>query len=152
MVASSDPRAAGFDSAAFKDAINFAMEMATPSDVLQRATFRWRDEKTFDTQDSGGSPYSFTAVPSITIHRDDLSVNVAVQFIPKNSIMEGTSFGEFNNPRVILTLLDESYQQVWDADEVLLGGDLYVIEYTEPPIGLFDVTVWSMYAIARDES
>ena len=51
-----------------------------------------------------------------------------------------------------MTVLDEDYSSVSDADEIILDNAVYDIKYWEPPQGLFDVTIYKCHASARDEA
>ena len=151
MATTSDPRASGFDATKFRDGIKFAMSMGLPENSSERVTFRWKTTYSFGIEDTSGNPYDFTSVPEQTFSKDDVLVVAAVEFIPVSK-PEGTSMGQFESPEAIITVLDEEYVLVSDADEVLLGGNTYKITYTAPPIGLFGVTVYQIHAIAVDES
>ena len=151
MARVTDPNfGAGFDAALFRSAIASAMEMGLPENISERATFRWNTSYTYDVADPEGNPYDFTGEPATTVAKPDVQVPVAVQFIGSEG--NGTAMGEFDNNRTILTILDIHYEQIKDADEVLLGGNTYVIDYTAPPAGLFEVTVYTMYLMSVDES
>jgi len=153
MAATTDPRGASFDGATFRDAIRFAMNMGLPNNVSERATFMWESVSTYDIADPVGNPYDYNAVPTHTTHHADTQVPVAVQFIQRGGQGEvSTPFGEIDATHVILTVLDEDYQLIYTAQKVKLGGDVYKINFVAPPEGLFDVTVYNVYATAEDES
>lgn len=141
-----------FDAALFRQAIRDTMIMGLPNATQEKPTFRWSPEKTFTTADPAGAPYDFTASPVTTVAPADVQVPVAVEFSarPANSIETG--MGEFDASRVIITALDEDYALIQGADQVILGGNTYDVQFVGPPIGLFEVTVYQIFAIARDES
>lgn len=143
---------ADFDAAAFRAAIRSAMDMGLPNATNERATFRWAVEKTFATADPAGQPYTFNTAPASTVVRPDVRIPVAVEFSARPAGSTDTSLGEFDTSRVIITILDEDYEQVEGANEVLLGGNAYDVQFVGPPLGLFSVTVYQVYAEARDES
>lgn len=120
----------------------------TPS---EQPTFRWKDDKTFSRQDASGRPFTWSDSAVTTETHPDVIVDCAVEFFPRNTT-DGTSLGPVDSSRVILTLLDVDFEQVGGADLVLLGGTEYEIRYIEPPIGLFQVTVYRIHAQARDEA
>lgn len=140
----------GFDAAAFRAAITSTMEMGLPVPAEERPTFRWKTEKTFEIADPEGRPYDFGAAPTKQTSYEDVQVPCSVQFI--NMKGDGNAMGQIDQPRAVLTLLDEHFQRVEGADEVLLGGNTYKIDYVGPPMGLFDVTFYNMYVLAVDES
>lgn len=142
-----DPR---FNAAAFRSAIKNTMRMAAPADVSDRATFRWRPARTYTYDDPASRPYNWTATPVSETVPADVQVDVAVEFTGGSE--RQTALGQFDASKVTLTLLDEDYEQVRGADEVLLGGNTYEVDFVAPPIGLFDVTVYQVFCSARDES
>lgn len=153
MVTSTDPRAASFDATAFRSAITFAMNMGLPETQADRPTFRWTVQKTFTVADPHGKPYNLnTSIPSSTTTHGDVQISCAIEFVARASLAAGTPVGQFDTPRVVLTVLDSDYPSVQGADLVLLGQNTYTVEYVEPPIGLFAVTVYRIHCIARDET
>lgn len=152
MARVTNPAFAGFDAAAFRLAIRSTMTMAAPNATADRATFRWSPVKTFGTEDPGHNPYSWTATPSSTTTHADVQVPVAVEFSAPRLASKETPLGEFDTARAIITVLDVDYDLIVGADLILLGQNTYEIQFVAPPIGLFDVTVYQIYADARDES
>lgn len=154
MATSLDPLAAKFDAAGFRNSIKKVMVMGLPENVTERATFQWKTVRSYAIEAPSGNPYDFAATPSTTTSHPDVQVPVAVEFVPNATgrASGGTPIGEFDNPRVILTVLDEEYEQVKTADMVVLGGNTYFIQFWAPPIGLFSVTVYQCYLTAEDES
>lgn len=152
MATINDPRAAGFDAARFRDGIKFAMRMGMPDATEEVATFQWTPEKTYQTADASGRPYSFTQAPTTTTTHADVVVDVAVEFQRYSSGEGNTSIGEFQTTSVVLTLLDVDFTQIQGSDKVLLGGNTYTIDYVAPPFAMFDVTVYQIYCKAEDES
>lgn len=148
-MAGSDPR---FNEAQFRDAIKFAMKMGTPEDTEKRATFRWTTVKTYATQDPSGRPYSWSSVPTATVAHDDVQIDCAVEFIPRPSGGRDTPLGSFDVSRAVITILDVDYAEIAGADEVLIDGNTYDIQFEGKPDGLFGVTIHTIYADARDES
>jgi hypothetical protein len=143
---------AGFDATEFRDAIRFAMRMGAPEDPSERATFRWTKQQTFAVADVGGSTYDWSATPASTTQHPDVQVDVAVEFSARPAATRDEAAGQFDESRVTLTLLDEDYANVRGASEVILGGNTYNIDFVGPPMGLFEVTVYSVFCTARDES
>lgn len=156
-MAGSDPR---FNPAEFREAIHFAMNMGLPSMTSQRATFRWLPEKEYEKQDSGGNPFSWDSSPTYDNQKNDVQVPVAVEYFPDSP--NATTVGEFNNPRVVITVLDEDWDTVMEntnatptlalPDLVILDDGIYEVSHLRPPIGLFEVTVYQVEARSvRDE-
>lgn len=155
MASPTDPNfGADFDADAFRNAITGAMEMGLPADPSERVTFRWKTDHTYATADPAGNPYNFTATPVTTTAKADVQIPAAVEFISGRSAgMEGTVFGAIEDrPLAIITVLDTHYPLVQGADQVLLGGDTYNIDYVAPPIGLFTVTVYQLHCRSLSET
>lgn len=142
----------GFDAAGFRDAIRFAMNMGLPETESERATFRWNPARTFTTDDPAGLPYDWTDTPATETVHADVQVPVAIEFGAQAAAGTDTPVGQIDTSRAVLTVLDEDYQQIVGANEVVLGGNTYDIDFVAPPLGLFEVTVYQIYASARDES
>lgn len=156
-----DPRQLAFDAAEFRDAIHFAMRMGLPEEAPERVTFQWNAEETHATPDSRGRGYNIKSAPTSTVSTANivasLSVPVAVEFFDSKSSSGETSMGDFDIGRLKITMLDSSYAQIENPtlglpDSLIVDGNTYDIDYFAPPLGLFDVGVYSLYASARDES
>jgi len=129
------------------------MIMGLPSNVSERATFRWPTNRTYTIADPAQNPYDWTETPLTETHHADVQIPVAVEFTSRTSQGGSNDIGtQFDTSRVVLTVLDEDYAQVEGATEVLLGGNTYLIQFVAPPMGLFEVTVFQVYCEARDES
>lgn len=152
MAGVTNPDFAGFDAAAFRLAIRSTMTMAAPNATADRVTFRWSPVTTYSPQDPSHNPYSWTAPPTSSITHADVQVPVAVEFSARPAASSETGVGEFDNSRAIITILDVDYELVAGADLVLLGQNIYEVQFVAPPIGLFEVTVYQIYTVARDES
>lgn len=152
MAGTTDSRAAGFNAAAFRDAIRFAMNMGLPNATEERATFKWNTVRTYTTADPAGSPYDYTATPATSVAHADVAIPVAVEFSARPAGSRDTSVGQFDSSRAVITVLDEDYALIVGADQVLLGGNTYEIQFVGPPVALFDVTIYQIYCDARDES
>jgi hypothetical protein len=50
----------------------------------------------------------------------------------------------------VVTLLDVDYDIIKDADYATIGNTTYDIDFSGPPEGLFEVTVYTIYIRARD--
>lgn len=140
-----------FDATLFRSQIRATMTMGLPGTVADRATFRWTPNKTYSKQDSDAKPWTWTEVSVTDVVHSDVQIPVALEIL-RTVEQAGTSLGDFNIPKVILTILDVDYALVVGADVVLLGQDEYNIDFVEPPIGLFDVTVYRLHLRSGDES
>ena len=143
---------ADFNATEFRTNIRNVMLMGTPTQTSEQATFQWTAEKSFSASDLGGDPWDFAATPTSTVTHADVQVPVAVEFTARPGASADEVAGHFDASRAVITILDEDYALVQGADLVVLGGNTYEVEFVAPPVGLFDVTVYTVYAIARDES
>lgn len=142
----------GFSADAFRDAIHFAMSMGSPNDTVDKATFVWRTKDGFASADNSGDPWDWSDVPVVDNSVENVTLdNVAVEFRSGLGDLTARAVGQFDNPGATLTLLDTDYAQVVGADEVILGGNTYVVDYVTQ-VALFDVDVYQVFCTARDES
>lgn len=156
-----DARQAAFSATAFRDAIHFAMQMGIPGTVSERVTFQWTPEETYASADTKGSPYDWTDTPTASTTATDipasLTVPVAIEFFDAKSSSGETVMGDFDVGRLRVTVLDTEYTQITDMnlglpDLVLVDGNTYTVDYFGPPVGLFDVTIYTVFCSSRDES
>lgn len=155
MATSTNSFGSNFDAAAIRQKLTDVMNMGLPEDVGERATFRWKTEYQNTITAPSGKAYDFTATPVATDAPADVQIPVAVEFLPSpptSRFAVGTPMGEFDNARAVITILDTYYPQVATADQVLLGDNIYNVEFWAPPIGLFDLTVYQVYLSAQDET
>lgn len=153
MAAPTDPTfGADFDADLFRDSIRQTMIMAKPNAVEERLTFVWTTKKEYETNSPSGKPYSYNQEPDSVIAHDPVEAVCAVEFISRSAQGAGTPFGEVDAPRLILTLLDVDYELVEGADLVYMDGAEYKIDYVAPPMGLFTVTIYSVYCSSTDEA
>lgn len=141
-----------FDPAAFRAAITQTMIFGSPNAVEERATFRWRSSSTHSIADTGGTPYDLTSTPVAVVEKDDVQVPCAVEFSARSSLEAGTAVGLIEEARVQITLLDVHYVQIHGSDEVVIGHNLYNVDFIAPPVGLGTVTVYTIFATAVDET
>lgn len=143
---------AGFDKAAFREGILFAMGMARPNDETGVTRFRWLPVRTYNPQDADDQPLDWTASPVTENKTTDLEVAVAVQ----NGRVDDTEnqVGSFDDSVITVVVLDEEYQALLAhggrrPDQVVHGPKIYTIDWdgTPPPIGLFDEDVRLIVAV-----
>lgn len=142
---------AGFSADLFRSGIRNAMMMGLPQNSEERVTFRWTVKRTYGVADSSGMPFNFSDAPATEETKADVQVPAAVEFVGSTTD-SGTSIGAFQTPRAVITVLDVDYPQVEGADQVVLGGNTYQIDYVAPPLGLFDVSIYQIHCQAKDES
>ena len=147
---------AGFSSAAFRNAIHFAMTMGTPSSSDHAVLFGWSSRRSYQSgHDGGGQPFNWSATPSVSVAVHTLQIPCAVEFSDVPTAY--TDMGRFHEAKLVVTLLDVDYPKIFDVDGVkadflVVDGDHYEISYEAPPEALFDVTVHRLFCKARSES
>lgn len=142
---------AAFDADLFRRNIRATMLMGIPNTVTDRPTFRWLAENDYAKEDVAGQPYDWTSSPVDESVHEDVQVTVAVEF-SRTTETAGSPLGNFDMSRAVLTMLEDEYDQVFDADLVLLSSNIYTIEFWEPTIALFSVDVHRCHVRARAES
>lgn len=148
-MAGSDPR---FDPDRFRDAIKFAMRMGAPEDETKRVTFRWNKVASYNNADPAGRPYAWDSTPVAEFDHPDVLIDCAVDFSARPAGTRDTPIGQFDTSTIAITVLDSDIETISGADLVVIDGDTYEIKFIGPPTGLFDVTIFTIYAEARDES
>ena len=141
---------AGFNEQAFRDAIRSTMQMSTPSAVEERATLIWETLATFTNPNSAGRPFNFNQAPLTVESHEEVQVDCTYEFVERAG--HGTAIGQFENPRLKLYVMDEDYELIKGANKIRIGGNLYTINFVEPPVSLFLPTLYTIHCMADDES
>jgi len=151
MAGVSNPKfGAGFNETAFREAIRSTMTMGMPNTVEERATFIWVTKSTHAKTNAAGRPFDFNQ-PALSVEvPEEVQVPCAYEFIDR--VGHGTPVGQFENPRVKLYLMDEDYELVKGASKVRLGGNMYQINFVEPPVSLFLPTLYTLWLQSEDEA
>lgn len=148
-----DPRASGFNSAAFRDAIEFTMKMGMPDGDTERVKFVFRKQETFAKEDPTGNPYDWTAPATAVLSEyREVEIPIAMEFVSRISQGRDTSMGFLLPAHVEIYIMDNHIDQVRGADELIIDQNRYRITAWPPPIGLFDFTLYPLMAEAVDES
>lgn len=143
---------AGFNANQVRQALTDAMIMGMSPDPEQQVIWRWSPKREFADSDVAGDPYDWTEAPEDEEVKEDVVVPCAFEFSARPAGSVESSMGQMDTSRVVITLLDEHYEKVKGADLVLLGTNIYEVDFVAPPIGLFDMGVITVIATARDES
>lgn len=161
-MARSSSFAPSFDESAFRDAILNTMLMGMPEDPAERLTFVWRRDQTWVPDDPAGNPYDWTQTPvtdtagnpalSDEGTEQTLQVPYALEFSARPAGSSTTVFGEIDLTRAVITLMDDAYERVKTADYAVIGDSRYRIQFDGPAVGLFGVTVWTLYVEAEDSA
>lgn len=145
MAQVTDPRAAGFNSATVRDALRLAMMIGTPNATEERVTFRWSGVAAYPVADPAADPYDWTEQPQTEITHDDVQVPVAVE-VGGAATDESNAAGTFDNTKAVITILDDDYEQVRGADQIIFANKTYGID-SVVPLGLFDLTVYQLHIV-----
>lgn len=140
---------AGFDADAFRAAIRSTMQMGLPAEPELQPIFRWTTEREYSRTDEEGDPWDFLATPIATDAHEDVKVPVAVEY--GGDTIEGTAMGHFDTVSATVTILDVDYAQVDTANQIILGGNTYIINFVTS-VGLFSVTTYTLHCSSIDES
>lgn len=142
-------RNSGFDSRAFREGIRFVYNMAASPVADEQATFYKPSSLVYNLPtDDDNVPFD----PSSTVQRvqpDPIKVPCGIEYFDAEG--QDVPFGVVTVSRVACTLLDEDYRKVKDATYVVIGGDRYLYQRTEPPSGLFDVGLYVMHFKSENE-
>jgi hypothetical protein len=158
-VAENSTFAAGFDEAAFRNAIVNSMRMGMAVNPAEQLTWYWKRNQTFNPQDRTDRPYNWSQTPVTDAPGNpdepdgSLVVDYALEFtFAKRSGGRETALGQLDAASAVVTLMDDAYELVKTADYAMIGNSRYEIEFTAPAIGLFSVGVYQIYLRAVDEA
>lgn len=139
----------GFDPKGFRDAIKFVYNMAAPPRDADQAAFYKPSELVYTASvDDENVPFD----PATTVQRvvpPPVRVPCGVEYLDAEG--QPVTFGTVTASRIVLTLLDEDYDQVKGSAYVVIGGEKYLYQRTEPPSGLFDVGLYAMHWRAEND-
>lgn len=138
-----------FSATRFRAAIRSVMTMGTPPETGIALKFYWNPGSTTPaTKDGEGVPFDPAAVITRTT-RTPVSKPCAVEYVDASGAP--TPFGSVVSSHIKVTLLDEDYRVVADADYVVVNGDRYIRHHEPPSFGLFEVGVHQVVYIAENE-
>lgn len=140
----------GFDAGAFRTGIRFAYIMAASPDTDAQAAFYKPSELVYNVPtDDENVPFD----PATTVQRvvpAPVRVPCGIQYVDAEG--QDVPFGSLTASKVLCTLLDEDYKKVAGCAYVVIGGDRYNYQRTQPPSGLFDVGLYVMHFRAENET
>jgi hypothetical protein len=153
---------ATFPTADVRNALLFAMQMGKANDSNARLKFiitssdaptYWQDDVQLDSPprlDRDGKPLN----PNIEVRKtpdEEVEVDAAVEVAPALP-NELPPIGNFRPSKLTVTLMEQEYDQVKEAREVLYNTDRYVYG-SEPEIdGLFDLDFHQIVYFAVEDS
>lgn len=138
-----------FDAARVAEGLHRAMGFGEPTRAEDKVTFYFnarshRDEST----DEDGVPFDPDQRP--TRSTTSKVVPCVVEYQDRAAKVE--TFGTVVPARVLVTLIDEDYQEIKAFTHLKAGGDVYWRSTIEPPIALGSIDVWTLICLAEGES
>lgn len=135
--------------------IKLAMAMGQPENAAEALSWHWRPEQTFTEADTAGDPYDYGDTPVTDAPgnaADPTDVGIIVDYALEFAVVGATdtSVGQIDPSKATVTLLGAEYDRVKTADYAIIDGSHYDIDFSAPPQGLFNVTVYSVQLTARD--
>lgn len=144
-----NPGVAGFDADAVRAGLRLAMTVGLPTATADQPTFFMPQSSTStNTLDQTGVPFNPTASVAKST-RITHQVPCAIEY--RDGSGKLTPFGEVVPSKVVLTLLDQDYTTVQGFEFVVITGQRYFYDHTEPGQGLIDVGIWKVHCRSEDE-
>jgi hypothetical protein len=143
-------RLRGFNPDEVRAGLRLAMSVGLPPVESEQPTFFWSPVTTNTARaDETGVPYDVN-VRRQTAPARSLRVTCAVEYFDNAGKLE--NFGVMVPTKVVLTLLDQEYEQVKGFHAVVIGGSRYFYQRTETPQGLGSIGVYSVHCVAEDQA
>lgn len=138
----------GFDADAVRAGLRLAMTVGlSPKEEEQPTFFFARTATTDAPADEDAVPFDVTK-KRVLGPPQSVKVTCAVEYHDNQGKIE--NFGLIVPSKVVLTLLDEEYEQVKGFQYVVIGGNRYWYKTTEAPVGLVSVGVYTIHCTAED--
>lgn len=146
-----DPRIEGFDASEFREGIWTAMAVGLPPALEDQPAFVKPAPPLQDghERDTDGVPLNWQNPRQKDGQDTVVQVPCAIEFFDGGGQI--VNFGSLAATKIVCTLLDEDYEMVKGFSYVVIGGNKYLYERTEPPIGMVDVAIWRIHCITDDE-
>lgn len=134
--------------------MRFVMGMGAPVVDADQATFTFPNQLVYNASDTGdhdatGVPFN-PSIPVTRVTPDPVKVPCAVEYYDADGVV--TEFGLVTPSKAIVTLLDEDYAKVKEANAVILAGERFRYQKTEFPSALFDVGLYTMHFVADNDT
>jgi hypothetical protein len=141
---------AGFDAAGFREGILTAMTLGAPPDVNDQALFHFPNQLVYNAVIDGDNVPFDPAATVTNVTPAPVRIDCAIEYFDAENQPSG--FGLLAPTRIAVTMLDDAYAKVAGCGYVVIAGDRYDYRRTEPPVGLFDVAVWTMHFVSPSDS
>jgi hypothetical protein len=141
----------GFNAGAVRAGLRTAMGVGLPVEVEDRPTFYFPRQAAGaqPAGDAGGTPWEPNARQQLAPARH-VQVPCATEYVDNAGKIE--NFGVMVPSKVVLTLLDEDYVQIKGFAFVVIGGNKFFYQRTQPPLGLVSVGVYLVHCTAEDNT
>lgn len=139
----------GFPEAAVIAGLHKAMGFGEPNDVEAKVYFHFSGRTPGVGTDDRGVPFDPTGAPSGASEPNAKSVPCAIEF--RDAGGQTSTLGQLDPAEVVVTLINEDYQQIKGFSYLVATGDRYVYDFTEPVNALGPIDVWVVHAKAENE-
>jgi hypothetical protein len=164
LVAGADP-SGSFSADETRQNLRATMLLGLPGDPAKRPIFLFPRERSYAPADDAGQPWDWSQAASgdsddpgpartVTCGDDDGQVVCAWEAGGGRGGTQSneTPFGDFDQSRLVLTILDADFELIDGFNRVIIGGNRYRRVYEMPNIGLWDLDVHQVIVEAIDES
>ena len=140
----------GFDADEVRAGLRIAMGVGLPVDTADQPLFCFPVTPVASTAtDSSGTPFDWQSGRNDNAVAAPVHVPCAMEYTDASG---GTgAFGVVSPSHILLTLLDEDFEQVKGFDRVIIGGNVYFYQRTLAPLGLVSVGIWQVLVRTDDE-
>ena len=139
------PNPRGFDPDVVAAGLKTAMKFGAPSDGV--TFFMPTTSTATGLLDDEGMPWD-PAVQPVTAAARKRTVDCAFEYLDREGKVE--NLGLLVPSQVRITLLSAEYESVKGFEYVVIAGQRYLYQKTEPPVALGSLEVWTVYARAED--
>lgn len=140
----------GFNADEVRAGLHLAMQVGLPPVAGDEPTFYFAGAATTsDGTDGQGTPLSWQAARVAAPDRSPVSVPCAIEYV--DDAGQESGYGYTAASQLVLTFLDEDYEQVKGFSHVLIAGNSYRYQKTQPPMGLLSVGIWQVHVRTADE-
>lgn len=153
-----------FPESRFRVNIRNAMKMGMPENDAEKVSWWWKRVREYDPQDPAHNPYTWDQ-PTVVdaIGNPDLAdpgggadqsviVDYTIEFKSRPAGSVTTVLGEIDTSRAIITIFDTDYETIKTADYAKVGSNVYRIQFVEPAIGMFGVSMYTIVLEAEDQA
>lgn len=137
----------GFNPTEVRNGLRFAMTFGIPEG--SPPTFVMPTTYTAGGDfDSHGVPWHPDDVPVPGTPGQSIAVPCAVEYTQGPG--KADTFSHLMPSKILLTLLDEEYQQIKGFEYVVINGNKYLYRNTQAPVGLGSIEVWQIVCESED--